>query len=47
MVDFASEVGGQISEKLVGREGVSNSSFVIGRSGVSNSSLDVGMGVTN
>ena len=47
MVDFASEVGGQISKKLVVREEISNSSFVIGRSGISNSSLNVGMGITN
>jgi len=40
---YASGWGGYISEKLIGRSGVNNSSLLVGRSGVSNSALDVAM----
>lgn len=40
---LAWELGGYISEKLIERSGVANSSLVIDSSGVSNAMLDVGM----
>lgn len=40
----ASEMGGLISEKLIGRSGVSNSYLLIERSGVGDSRFDVGIG---
>ena len=40
---YASGFGGYISEKLIGRSGVSDSSLLIGRSGVASSGLDVAM----
>ncbi|GAF82702.1 unnamed protein product, partial [marine sediment metagenome] len=40
-VVFASEVGGYMSEKLVGRSGVSSSSLVLSRG---DPQIDVGMG---
>ncbi len=44
VIVFASELGGLVSEKLIDRNGVTNSRLVIGRSGVNNSTLDVAMG---
>lgn len=43
MAVYASGLGGYISEKLIGRSGVSDSSLVIGSSGASGSYLDVAM----
>ncbi len=40
---YASGFGGYISEQLIGRSGVSDSSLLIGRSGVASSGLDVAM----
>lgn len=44
MVVFASELGGLVSEKLIGRSGVASSELLIGRGGVVDSNLDLGMG---
>lgn len=41
---LASEIGGYISEKLIGRTGVATSELVIGRTGTNGEIIDLGMG---
>mgnify|MGYP005850114087 CR=1 FL=1 len=43
-ITFASELGGYVSEKLVGMSGVSDSNLVIGSSGTTQSTFDIIMG---
>ena len=40
----AEALGGYVSEKVIGRDGVNDSSLIVGRDGVNNSSLDIVMG---
>ena len=43
LTGFADALGGLISEKLVDRNGIANSSLLIERTGVGNPALDIGM----
>ncbi len=45
IIVVADELGGYMSEQLIGRNGVADSNLLIGREGVNNSFLDIGLSI--